>query len=72
MREGFLKGGFHLFSGRFRSNLRRHVIQVFPKVFGVAAVLAFKGPRNNMGEVSVGRHTSGARLSLKRRGILLR
>ena len=72
MRQGFLKGSFHLFGGRFRSNLGGHVVQMFPQVPGVPAVLVFKGSRDDMGKVALGRHTGGARLGFQRGGSLLR
>jgi hypothetical protein len=72
MRQGFPKGCFHLFGSRLRRNLRGHVIEVFRKVFGVPAVLTFKGVLHNLGKVALGRHTSGACLRLKGGGILLR
>ena len=72
LRQGFLKGSFRLFGGRFRSNLGGHVVQMFPQVPGVPAVLVFKGSRDDMSKVALGRHTGGARLSFKRGGILLR
>ena len=74
MRQGFLKGAFHLFGGRFRGNLRGHVVQVLCKVLRVPVVLALKSARDNLGKVKValGRHVRGARLDFERGGILLR
>jgi hypothetical protein len=72
VRQGFLKGSLHLFDGRLRGDLRCHVGQVAPKILGVPAVLMLKGAGHDMGKIALGRHTSGARLRFKRRGILLR
>jgi hypothetical protein len=36
---------------------------MFPKVLGVPPVLAYKGSRDDIGKVALGRHAGGARLS---------
>jgi len=71
LRQGILKGGFHLFGGRVRGNLRSHVVQMFPKVLGVPPVLAFKGSGDDIRKVALGRNTVGARLGFERGGVLL-
>jgi hypothetical protein len=44
---------------------------VFSKVLGILAVLALKRARDDMRQVPLGWHTSRARLSFERGGILL-
>src|SRR5947199_9662393 len=63
--QGFLQGGFHLFGGRLRGDLRGHVVQMLRKILGVPVALTFEGMRHDMGKVALGQHTSGARLLFK-------
>ena len=71
MRQGFLKGSFHLFGGRLRNNPRGHVVEMFRKVLGVSMALTFEGALHDLGKVALGRHLSGTRLRLQRGGIFL-
>ena len=72
MRQCFLKGSFHLFAGRLRSNLRGHDVQMLAEVFSVTVALKFKSLCNDMGKVALGRHTGGSCLGFQRCGILFR
>jgi hypothetical protein len=62
MCQSLLKGGFHLFGGRFRKNLRSHMIQVLFKVFGGSAMLALQRAFDYLGKIALGRHVRGASL----------
>jgi hypothetical protein len=71
MVKSFLEGGFHLFGRRSRNNLRRHDVQMLFEPADLVPMPALKCVRNDLRQVTIGRHMRGTRLGFELGSVLI-